>query len=219
MLGIHRVLLEITEQEAGKAPVVHKPILREGEREGSIEVVSIDIEKGLVKIRNAGNETNITFEAPKITPSAPAVASLGVPPPGGMNTPAPNVFTPANAAANNAGRNSGFTVFGGSSPGGAAPYSGGANRYGGANPGGAAPALYGGTGAIPNDGSGLRQIPTRSLRTDTPPVDAAAQYLMMHASSEVSGAAGIPHPPVPPAPDASAYQRAPAQPTPPAPNR
>jgi len=74
MLGIHRVLLEITEQEAGKAPVVHKPILREGEREGSIEVVSIDIEKGLVKIRNAGNETNITFEAPKITPSAPAVA-------------------------------------------------------------------------------------------------------------------------------------------------
>jgi hypothetical protein len=218
MFGTPRVLLEITEQEAGKAPTLRKPILREGEKDGAIEVVSINIERSLVKIRNAGIETNLTFEAPKLTASAPPVGNPGIPALGAMNTPAPNVFTPANAAANSAGRGSGFTVFGGSSSGGAAPYSGGANPGMGAR--GGTPGLYGGAGPTLNDGSGLRPIPTRSLRTDTPPIDAAAQYLMMHASSEVSSAAGIPHPPVPPAPDASAYQKAPAPPgLPPVPQR
>src|SRR3954470_13536646 len=36
MFGV-RALLEITEQEPGKAAVVRKPILKEGERDGSIE--------------------------------------------------------------------------------------------------------------------------------------------------------------------------------------
>src|ERR1043165_40176 len=39
-----RALLEITEQEPGKPASVKKPILREGERDGAIEVVSIDLE-------------------------------------------------------------------------------------------------------------------------------------------------------------------------------
>src|SRR3954462_2463736 len=51
-----RALIEITEQEPGKPASVRKPILREGEREGSVEVLSIDLEKNLVHIKNSGQD-------------------------------------------------------------------------------------------------------------------------------------------------------------------
>src|SRR5437879_2945357 len=54
IFGPTRALLEITEQEAGKTATTRRPILREGERDGAIEVLAIDLEKSLVKIRNAG---------------------------------------------------------------------------------------------------------------------------------------------------------------------
>src|SRR5881296_2776061 len=50
MFGV-RALLEITEQEPGKSPTTRKPILKEGERDGSVEVLAINVEKSLVKIR------------------------------------------------------------------------------------------------------------------------------------------------------------------------
>src|SRR5215470_5050359 len=43
MFGPPRALLEITESEPGKGPVISKRILREGDRDGSIEVLSIDV--------------------------------------------------------------------------------------------------------------------------------------------------------------------------------
>src|SRR5678815_1575567 len=43
MFGKPRALLEITESEPGKGPVVNKRILREGERDGSVEVLAIDV--------------------------------------------------------------------------------------------------------------------------------------------------------------------------------
>src|SRR3954462_2303284 len=51
-----RALLEITEQEPGKPANVRKPILREGERDGAVEVLSIDLEKNLVHIKNSGQD-------------------------------------------------------------------------------------------------------------------------------------------------------------------
>src|SRR5262245_59358532 len=57
-----RALLEIVEQEPGKAVTSRKPILREGERDGEIEVLSIDVEKNIVRIPNGTVDTNISFE-------------------------------------------------------------------------------------------------------------------------------------------------------------
>jgi len=76
-------LLEITEQEPGKPATTHRPSLREGERDGGIEVLSIDVEKALVKIRNGGVETNVSLEIPK--------------PAANTSTPQPEINTRENA--------------------------------------------------------------------------------------------------------------------------
>src|SRR5207244_3331422 len=81
ILGSPRALLEIIEQEPGKTPTPHKPVLHEGDRDGAVEVILIDVEKGLVKIRNGGLETNITFETPKLTASAQPAPGEFTPPP------------------------------------------------------------------------------------------------------------------------------------------
>src|SRR5258706_3618307 len=66
MFGANAVaMLEITEQEAGKAANVKKPILRVGEREGPVEVLSIDVANAQVRIKNSGVETNLMFEVAK----------------------------------------------------------------------------------------------------------------------------------------------------------
>jgi len=167
--GPTRALLEITEQEPGKTASTRRPILREGERDGAIEVISIDVDKNLVKIRNSGNETNISFEVPKLAASAPgtpAPPALGgfPPPPFNPGVPNPNPLLGANAAANPAGR--GVTIVGGGAvptatpstvPGGSSVPAVPANPY--TLPNGAMPAY--------NNPGGLRQIPSRSLRTDS----------------------------------------------------
>jgi hypothetical protein len=97
VLGPPRALLEVTENEPGKpAGQSKKPILREGEREGSIEVLSIDVNKNLVKIKNGSFETNLTFEVQKQT-TAGAVAIAPPPmlqPPPGMTPGTPEGETP-----------------------------------------------------------------------------------------------------------------------------
>jgi hypothetical protein len=57
--------------------------LTEGERDGDIEVISIDEKAGTVKVSEFGTITNVTFGKLPSTPSpSPAVAGLGgVPPP------------------------------------------------------------------------------------------------------------------------------------------
>ena len=89
-----RALLEIVEQEPGKQGGTRRPVLREGERDGSVEIVSIDVEKSIVKIRNAGTETELTF--PKQVSSSIAA---NAPPPGGTvynlaGTPTSNPTAP-----------------------------------------------------------------------------------------------------------------------------
>ena len=156
--GPPRALLEITEQEPGKGATTHKPILREGERDGSVELISIDMEKGLVKIRNGGIESTVAFEAPKLTASATPPPGLGgIPQP--LTTPLPNTYPPPNAA-NPAGSNParpGVTIYGGGSP--TTP-----NPSAGAVPPAGAAANFGAGGA------GLRSIPSRALRTDNAPL-------------------------------------------------
>ena len=116
-----RALLEIVEQEPGKAAVPRKPILREGERDGSVEVLAIDLEKNQVKIRNGTVETNITFEVQK-TASAPAApGALPVhPPPPPLNAAFPGAPNPAGVTPGTTGVNpaapGGVTVFGATPP-------------------------------------------------------------------------------------------------------
>src|SRR4051794_5262146 len=82
-----RALLEITEQEPGKPANVRKPILREGERDGSVDVVSIDLEKNTVHIKNGGQELDLKFEEPGKLASATSKPAI----PGGFPMPNPNV--------------------------------------------------------------------------------------------------------------------------------
>src|SRR5688572_20883960 len=83
-----RALLEITEQQAPARPgqppppggTVNRPILAEGEAMHGVEVVAIDLEKNTVKIRNAGTESELTFEVPKPSGGGPAPGLPGAPP-------------------------------------------------------------------------------------------------------------------------------------------
>jgi hypothetical protein len=84
--------VEITETEGGKQ-VIKKPILREGEREGAVEVVSINFDKGNVLARIAGVETTLNFQAPKSgSASAPGAAP-------GRPTPLPVPSLPTSSPA------------------------------------------------------------------------------------------------------------------------
>jgi hypothetical protein len=80
MLGPPQALLEITETEPARQPSTKTPILREGQHQGTVEVLSIDVEKNLVRIRNGTVETNLTFDPLKQSAS-PAVATTPPPPP------------------------------------------------------------------------------------------------------------------------------------------
>lgn len=153
-----RALLEIIEQEPGKAATPRKPILREGERDGSVEVLAIDLEKNQVKIRNGTVETNITFEVQK-TASAPGVP--GAPPPVVPLQPLPAY----NAAVNPAAGGS-VTVIGANQP--VSPGTpSGVTTYGAP----ASPAYDPKMPASAGAAQGGLRIPPRTVRTDllTPP--------------------------------------------------
>ena len=78
--GPAKVLLEITDAVTKK--VDRPPPLLVGEKQGTVEVVSIDPDKGTVTIRNAGSEMTLTFEKNGIKPTgaAPAPVPLFQPP-------------------------------------------------------------------------------------------------------------------------------------------
>ena len=167
--GEPRVLLEIIE-EPGKGGGTPKrpPPMREGERHGQVEVLSIDVVKNSVRLRNSGVETNVSFPIVKSTPVPGGPGVPGAPPtftPPAMNIPQPNPNQPqASVISPNGGNNgnSGVTVFGGNNPVTTASVPG---------------AL--GTSA---DG-GMRTIPSRPLRTETsgglPPMTREQADLMM----------------------------------------
>ncbi len=101
ILGNKRVLMKTAPKpgKPGEAPKEMSYILTEGQRDGDIEVLSIDEVAGAVKIRNAGEEMTLTFEknGAKL-PSTPAPGPVpGAPPalPGMPGMPAPGAPQPA----------------------------------------------------------------------------------------------------------------------------
>ena len=143
-IGHKKALLEIS---PGPGKPVLKPVLAEGERLESIEVVSIDVEKNQVLIKNSGVLTNLSFKVAtaKTAAAAPPGAALGAfntpnytPNFGAFQPPAANpaatVFNPnATSASAGSGRGSGVMVLGGGSSASPNPYgasAGAANPYG-----------------------------------------------------------------------------------------
>jgi hypothetical protein len=209
ILSSKRALFEII---PGPGKPMIKPVLAEGDRLESIEVVSINVDKNEVTVKNGGILTNLTF---KVARSAPAQA---VPPvPGSIPPPiVPGVVpgTPKQSAYNNnqtsssSGRYN-VMVSGGNGSVNPAP----TPNYGAVNPalsGGVTPAVN--PGVSVNDG-GLRSIPSRNLRTapqaQEPVLSRDEQYQIMEENRlknealRVIGAQqgrNIAIPPLPPTP-------------------
>jgi hypothetical protein len=126
-----QALFEVTQQEQGKAAIVTKPIIREGEKDGEIEVLSIDMAKSMVRIRNGPVETNITFEIAKATPGGPTLAAntgVGVPPASAAAHPAYPGLSPAAAAVFNPAANTSSTYHDGTRGAGVTTYGANANE-------------------------------------------------------------------------------------------
>lgn len=218
-----RALLEITETEQGKQATVKKPILREGEREGPVEVVSIDVEKSIVRIRNGTVETNLTFEsrtnapAPGSSPSMPVMppafaaaaaaragmAQPGMPQPGAMPVLTPTVISRDGSAGSGGG--SGVTIIG---SGNLTPTAPAHPAVPGVNP--MSGATYGTPGLstpVTTTDTGLR-LPTRTVRTVTTDpqqqqqqaADPVMQAIQLKAQELRAKQQGMPFPPLPPIP-------------------
>jgi len=193
ILSSKKAVLEITEP-GGKGGTQSK-ILVEGERVDSVEVLTInaDAKEPYVTVRIGDTETNLTFakvEAGKSGPAAPAAGPTPVfRPPGFPATPGvltPTMINPAGAAAASPSGSSVFVMGAGGTP---AATGGGVVTYGAATPattGGAVPGVpsaaslarpainpavptaYGTPGVSVTTDGGIRTIPTRPIRTDTP---------------------------------------------------
>lgn len=196
ILGPPQALLEIV---PGPGKPMLKPVLREGERVESVEVVSINIQKNEVTIKKGGILTNLTFKVAKSTPATPPPTAGGLP--GMVPKPVVPVPPPAQSSYNNqsSGRYNVMVAGGASS---AAPAANAQNAgYGGVNPNAAN--LTGGTEG------GFRSIPSRVNRTAgqpeaNPTVNALQNFeeiehnrAVNYLKSQVSGRPMAPLPPTP----------------------
>lgn len=106
-------------QEQGKQP--ESKMLKEGERDGQIEVISIDEKSGSVKVKIGDKETELTFEKdgikPSTTPTAPAPGSgsPSVPSIPGISRPPTSPGMPTTAGAGSVS-GSALGAIGGSMP-------------------------------------------------------------------------------------------------------
>jgi hypothetical protein len=217
MFSTPKVLLEIV-PGPGKPPI--KPILSAGERVESIEVVSIDVEKGEVTIKNGNLTTNVPLRVAKAGgPAAPAAPAAGGAIPIRPQVPmAVPTASPAGASyggqsAYGSGR--GSIVLSGGSP--SAPAA--------VNPsigyGGTAPASFGAAGgaatlgnptvpgatAVGTVDNSLRSIPSRTIRSSGPgttfqnpaakPLTGEEQYILMKAHEMDAQQRRVPFPPLP----------------------
>ena len=193
----------------GKQPM--KLTLEEGEREGSVEIVSIEVDKAEVTINNAGSVTNISLKVTKGpvagagVAGVPGVPGLGQPP--GMATPLPTPINPLHntfSSAGNTGNKGSITA--GAAPVAPTPNFGAqpVNAYvqpppgSVGNPGG----IYANPAANPNVNPGLINRPLRTQQNAAaqPGVDPAVQYINMAVQKQTMEAKGIQMPPLPPVP-------------------
>jgi hypothetical protein len=214
MLGTKRVLISVT---AGKAGKPESYMMREGERQGGLEILEINPKAGTVKINLDGLESTITFS----TNAAPAGAAGGPPPMvGGAGTMRPPVLPGSPVPGFNA---TGVPLNNGFAPPArqirtpdyqAAPQSGYVQP--------AQPAVYGGyvqpgTTAGLNLGNLLTQAPPApgmiTPMPDVPPMDQQIAELVqqhqIHANDSMSMI-------LPPIPGMALPSPTPAAPTPPA---
>jgi hypothetical protein len=220
-----RAFLEMTEQQpAGKpAGTPIRAMLGEGDREGDIEVVSINIEQNIVKIRNGTIESELTFEVPKSTPTptgraAPNTAAATSPAAPASSQPiiissseSRGGVTMAGGGGGFEGNSAGVTSFGGSTPM-VAGNSGGISSYGGVSPAGGPGFGSLANPALGNSPGSLASIPSRTIRTpltvgQTKAIDPEQQMLMMEANrirneqvAQNLKARGMGPPPLPPTP-------------------
>ncbi len=184
ILSSKRALLEIV---PGPGKPMLKPIMSEGERVDSIEVVSINVEKNEVTIKNGGTITNLTFKVAKSTPGPAAPGALPPAAPGSLPPPS------AQTTLNNYGTGRSSVMMGGGAP--AATPAGVPNpAYGGA----ASPLTGGGDSAF-------RSIPSRNIRANQQanlPVSAEESVLQVEQNrilnQQISQNTGIRLPPLPP---------------------
>jgi len=227
ILGPPKAIFEVSEQEPGKTPTITKPILREGEREGTVEVLHIDIAKSTVRIRTGTIETNITFEVAKASgpgPGAPGIPAGGAAPPTSLQLPAfggarnsaanaassgPTIISPGGADV--AGRaNTGVAVYGGNNaPHAATPVSATANGASftsaglGATALGAGVSAYGATDLSSANLSRPSRIDPAAAANATTPVQRAVAFQTIAADAQQRGLPAVPWPP-------SAFTRQPA---------
>jgi hypothetical protein len=194
ILSTKRVLLEII---PGPGKQMIKPILAEGERVESVEVLSINVDKNEVTIKNGTVVTNLTFKIVKNT--APTPPPPGAPNPSVVGSP---IVLPSQPHPQQpqvpTGRNAVMVSGGSSTP---IPTIPAANSQP-ILPTIGAPST---PGANPSD-AGFRQIPSRNIRTTATPQGASApinrqeQYLLMEANHLYNENSGQRMPPLPPTP-------------------
>ena len=170
--GEPRALFEILEDPGKGGGTPKKPILREGERLGPVEVLAIDVVKNSVRIRNSGVETNVTFEVAAKGPTAGGPGVPGAPPP--AFTPPP-LTQPVYNTSQNQPASGGPTIISGNS---ASEGGRGVSLFGGGGAGNAGGSMN--TASMPsalgsqsgtyggfNNAGGTPNIPPRPLRTGT----------------------------------------------------
>ena len=199
ILGTPRALLEII---PGPGKQMLKPVLSEGEKVESVEVVSISVDKNEVVVKNGTLVTNLTFEIAKSTPTptpgtpgtvgTPGIPGRPVVPPTFPGAPQANAGQPSYNYSPAAGNRSGVIMTGGSVP----AY----ETSAGVQPGG--------TMGTPvqnnlNNNSGFRSIPSRSIRSPglppqpnaTPQMSAEASVIEVERNRQVNPAHLPPLPP------------------------
>jgi hypothetical protein len=117
--GVKKAFLRVVDKTPGRKEEF--PILIEGEGQGRVDVVSINVDKGEVVIKIDGNEKTITFE--KEAPKGPAAPPGVLLPPGhpGGTVLIPSAALPNPAAMAGGSPAAGYTKYGNVTVGGAAP--------------------------------------------------------------------------------------------------
>jgi hypothetical protein len=184
-------------------PEVHHPIMAAGDpAQYGVEVVSIDLVKNEVKIKNGGAETNVTFEAATLSaPPAPPPQMAGRGIMGKTADGKPIVYPGAGAPPGSAAQPGASTVVGNTRR-------GGNNSRGGVVVGGGAaadPMSNYTQGGNNNALNANRTIPPpRPLRTPTQPNAAPMSreeaIIRLELQREINNASNIPMPPLPPTP-------------------
>ena len=172
ILSTKRALLEII---PGPGKQMIKPVLAEGEKIESVEVVSIDVDKNEVVIKNGTLVTNLTFKVAKSAPAtpppmgAPGIQGRPITPSAFPGTPQANAGQPAYNYSQTSGGRSGVIMTGGAAP----------TSYPDASAANAAAGVPGGTVGSPlqnnlnnlnnnSPNSPFRSIPSRSIRSGLP---------------------------------------------------